>query len=72
MDTQMDSADKINLLLGALVKEAAACAGRAERLDQLEFERIWSKLEKTYDIKYQQVRINTVKIVRSLMLAYVS
>lgn len=36
-------------------KEAAACAGRAERLDSLEFERIWAKLVKTYDSKYQQV-----------------
>lgn len=55
MDTTLDPADKINLLVGALSKEAATCAGRAERLDQLELERIWAKLIKTYDIKYQQV-----------------
>lgn len=55
MNTQLDSTDKINLLLGALTKEAATCAGRAERLDDIGFQRIWAKLVKTYDIKYQQV-----------------
>lgn len=56
LDTQLDASDKITLLLSALTKEAAHCAGRAERLDQLELDRIWSKLEKTYDNKYQQVQ----------------
>lgn len=55
LDTQLDAADKISLLLSALTAEAANCAGRAERLDALELERIWAKLEKTYDNKYQQV-----------------
>lgn len=55
LDTQLDASDKISLLLGTLAKEAASCAGRAERLDQMELQRIWNKLEKTYDNKYQQV-----------------
>lgn len=55
LDTTLNAADKISLLLGALAKEAAKCAGRAERLDDMEFSRIWAKLDKTYDNTYQQV-----------------
>lgn len=54
-DTRLSPADKITLLLGALTKEAAKCAGQAERLDEVELDRIWSKLDRTYDNKYQQV-----------------
>lgn len=55
LDTRMESADKIGLLMSSLKHEAAACAGRAERLDELELTRIWTKLDKTYDNTYQQV-----------------
>lgn len=63
LDTCLNASDKITLLLGALTKEAANCAGRAERLDTLELERIWTKLDKTYDNKYQQVYAHIAKIV---------
>lgn len=55
LDANIDVADKITLLTTALTKEAATCAGRAERLDEVELDRIWSKLDRTYDNKYQQV-----------------
>lgn len=55
LDANIDVADKITLLTTALIKEAATCAGRAERLDEVELDRIWSKLDRTYDNKYQQV-----------------
>lgn len=63
LDTPLNASDKITLLLGALTKEAANCAGRAERLDTLELDRIWAKLDKTYDNKYQQVYAHIAKIV---------
>lgn len=55
LNANIDVADKISLLTGALTKEAATCAGRAERLDDVELDRIWSKLDRTYDNRYQQV-----------------
>lgn len=55
LDTALAAPEKIGLLLGALTKEAQHCAGRAERLDDIELNRIWDKLVKTYDNKYQQV-----------------
>lgn len=63
LDTKLDASDKITLLLGALTKEAANCAGRAEHLDTLELDRIWTKLDKTYDNKYQQVYTHIAKII---------
>lgn len=62
LNTKLDVADKIGLLLGALTNEAANCAGRAESLDQIELDRIWRKLEKTYDNKYQQVYAHIMQI----------
>lgn len=55
LDTTLSVSNKITLLLGALTKEAATCAGRVEHHDELELDRIWSKLDKTYDNQYQQV-----------------
>lgn len=55
MNTKLSPADKIGLLQSALIKEAAYCAGRVERLDELELKRVWDKLQETYDNKYQQV-----------------
>lgn len=63
LDTRMDAADKITLLLGALTKEASQCAGRAERLDEVELNRIWAKLDKTYDNTYQQVYAHIAQII---------
>lgn len=63
LDANIDVADKISLLMGALVKEAATCAGRAERLDQVELDRIWSKVDRTYDNKYQQVYAHIAEII---------
>lgn len=42
LDARLDVADKIALLMGALTKEAATCAGRTERLDEVELNRIWA------------------------------
>lgn len=55
LNTGLDVSDKISLILGALEKGAARCAGRAEQLDDVELARIWEKLEATYDNNYQQV-----------------
>lgn len=63
LDARLDVTDKITLLLGALTKEAATCAGRAERLDELELHRIWAKLDRTYDNKYQQVYAHIAEII---------
>lgn len=63
LDAHIDVADKITLLMGALTKEAANCAGRAERLDDVELDRIWSKLDRTYDNRYQQIYAHISKIV---------
>lgn len=63
LDANIDVADKISLLTGALSKEAATCAGRAERLDEIELDRIWSKLDRTYDNKYQQVYAHIAEII---------
>lgn len=63
LDTRLSPADKITLLLGALTKEAAKCAGQAEWLDEIELDRIWSKLDRTYDNKYQQVYQHVAQII---------
>lgn len=63
LDARLDVADKITLLLGALTNEAATCAGRAERLDEVELDRIWKKLDRTYDNKYQQVYAHIAEII---------
>lgn len=62
LNANIDVADKISLLTGALTKEAATCAGRAERLDDVELDRIWSKLDRTYDNRYQQVYAHIAEI----------
>lgn len=68
LDTTLSVSNKITLLLGALAKEAATCAGRVEHHDELELERVWSKLDKTYDNQYQQVyaHIATITQLRPL------
>lgn len=63
LDTRLEPSDKITLLLRALTKEASNCAGQAERLDALELDRIWAKLDRTYDNKYQQVYQHIAHIV---------
>lgn len=63
LDANIDVADKITLLTTALIKEAATCAGKAERLDEVELDRIWSKLDRTYDNKYQQVYAHIAEII---------
>lgn len=64
LDTTLSVSNKITLLLGALAKEAASCAGRVERHDELELKRVWSKLDKTYDNQYQQVYAHIAKITQ--------
>lgn len=68
LDIPLSPSEKIGLLLGALEREALHCAGRAERLDQVELDRIWAKLVKTYDIKYQQVQTYHAHQLHSLPL----
>lgn len=63
LDAHIDVADKISLLTGALTREAATCAGRAECLDQVELDRMWKKLHRTYDNKYQQVYAHIAEII---------
>lgn len=63
MNTSLNTSEKISLLLSSLKHEAAACAGRAERLDDVELQRIWTKLEKTYDNKYQQAYAHIMEIL---------
>lgn len=72
MDTALIASEKISILLSSLKHEAAACARRAERLDDLEFQRIWSKLEKTYDNKYQQAYAHIIEILNIQPVAYAS
>lgn len=72
MDTTLDSSEKISLLLSSLKNEAASCAGRAERLDDCELERIWAKLEKTYDNKYQQAYDHITQILNISPLTHAS
>lgn len=71
-DTRLPPADKITLLLSALTKEAAKCAGQAERLDEIELDRIWSKLDRTYDNKYQQVYQHIAQITHILPIQHPS
>lgn len=49
--------------MSALEKEAATCAGRVESLNAIELERVWAKLNKTYDNEYQQVFAHIAKII---------
>lgn len=72
MDTTLDSSEKISLLLSSLKNEAASCAGRAERLDDCELERIWAKLEKTYDNKYQQAFAHITQILNISPMTHAS
>lgn len=55
IDTSLSADAKIDLLLGSLSGEARQCAGESERRDQIDFDRMWAKLEATYDNRYQIV-----------------
>lgn len=55
LSTSLSADSKIDLLLGSLRGEALQCAGESERRDQVDFDRIWKKLEATYDNRYQIV-----------------
>lgn len=72
LDANIDVADKISLLTGALTKEAATCAGRAEQLDEVELDRIWSKLDRTYDNRYQQVYAHIAEITSIVQMTHPS
>lgn len=61
--TGLSADSKIDLLLGALEKEARQCAGDTEHRDIEDFERIWKKLELTYDNKYQIVTAHVNRIL---------
>lgn len=67
-ETDLPADAKIDLLLGALEGEARHCAGETEHRDISDLERIWAKLESTYDNKYQIIlaHINTIYDIRDL------
>lgn len=62
-NSQLIAADKIDLLLGALTGEARQCAGETEHRDQRDLDRMWTKLEATYDNKYQIVTEHISKLL---------
>lgn len=53
MSVELSAGDKVDLLLDALTGEARQCAGDPERRDLEDLQRMWAKLETTYDNKYQ-------------------
>lgn len=63
LQTAMEPSEQIGLLFASLSGEAATCVSRAERLDKVELDRMWSKLEKTYDNTYQQVYAHISKMI---------
>lgn len=62
-DTQLSAGEKIDLLLKALTGEARQCAGETEHRDETDFNRMWAKLEATYDNKYQIVTEHIGKLL---------
>lgn len=62
-DTQLSAGEKIDLLLNALTGEARQCAGETEHRDDSDFQRMWCKLEATYDNKYQIVTEHISKLI---------
>lgn len=52
-NTSLEPGDKIDVLMAHLAGAARRCAGHAEHRDQVELERIWTKLQNTYDNPYQ-------------------
>lgn len=63
LDTLLPADSKIDLLLGSLRGEALQCAGVSERRDQVDFDRMWKKLEATYDNRYQIVTQHVNKLL---------
>lgn len=62
-DSQLMAGEKIDLLLNALTGEARQCAGETEHRDETDFNRMWNKLEATYDNKYQIVTEHIGKLL---------
>lgn len=62
-DAQFSAGEKIDLLLNALIGEARQCAGETEHRDETDFNRMWNKLEATYDNKYQIVTEHIGKLL---------
>lgn len=63
LDTQLSAGTKIDLLLSALEGEARKCAGDSEHRDDDEINRMWFKLEQTYDNPYQIITAHINKIL---------
>lgn len=55
LNTGLRPTQKLDLLMGALQGEAKATAGRLEKRDDPELQRIWGKLVLTYDNEYHHV-----------------
>lgn len=62
-DSRFTAAEKIDLLINALSGEALQCAGEAEHRDDVDFQRMWTKLEATYDNKYQIITEHINKLL---------
>lgn len=62
-NSRFTAAEKIDLLIDALAGEARQCAGMAEHRDDVDFQRMWTKLEATYDNKYQIVTEHINKLL---------
>lgn len=62
-DTALPADAKIDLLLSSLTGEARQCAGESERRDQVDFDRMWAKLDTTYDNRYQIVSQHINKLL---------
>lgn len=63
MSSNMPPAAKIDCLLGALEGEAALVAGTCFDRDETDFNRIWGKLNRTYENEYHSVFAHISKIV---------
>lgn len=63
LNTDLLPVEKIKLLLDALSGEAKRTAGRSEKRDEDELQRIWGKLVHTYDNPYQQVYAHITSIL---------
>lgn len=62
-DTNLPADVKIDLLVQSLTKDVAKCIGDPERRDQVEFDTMWTKLESTYDNRYQTVTHHVDKLL---------
>lgn len=72
LHTSLSADEKIDLLLGSLKGEARQCAGESETRDQVDFDRMWKKLEATYDNRYQIVTQHVNRLLDLPMLTSAS